>query len=579
MPQLIRPLALPIFLLLVCFALAGFALSQTPQTYDKTIVRFKSRDCPSKDNFAGTSVSIGGAKAVSDAKGGDVLVDLGPADYMVSNLVEPGHPNAKLVAVRVLLGSTLIKEYPANESGMANIALEERIFGQSGARQVIDIITANDCDTGTGPTVESTPEDRKVDVILKSVECDKQDFRGYTAHFNGQPVVTDSGDIVSNVSLTNGRYRVRISAPGFPNAKLSSLSVYRPNKEVYVRRDANSVGEVDDLTLEGDLWEGASATARPVIFLYTVGDCASTSYEPPAQRLGGPPQIRIASVTGHVTVFNESRPDGESEAVKGSFVEDMQVVYTRPGARVELVASDKRLFILGGKTVVKFVIRKDAGGTWSITADIKTSEQFTVRHVGYVKGEDGYVWKVITPTASVKEEGTIYNVIYDESSKVTTVGVEQGSVTVTPVNASLKPFTLNEGRKADVSADRVSPVTPYSPADDRLSDGGGSYNVILIVGVGAAAVFVLILLPIGGYVVYRVLWRTPPKPAYTPTAGKAGAPPQLKAPVRDARVRARNDASARARHDASRGRCPNPNCRRAGRTGRKFCATCGTRMR
>src|SRR5689334_2213631 len=124
MPQLIRPRALPVFLLLVCFVFVGFALSQTPPQYDRTLVRFKSKDCPSKDDFAGTSVSIGGAKAVSD-KGGDVLIDLGPADYMVSNLVEPGHPNAKLVAVRVLLGNTLIKEYPVNESGMANIVMEQ----------------------------------------------------------------------------------------------------------------------------------------------------------------------------------------------------------------------------------------------------------------------------------------------------------------------------------------------------------------------------------------------------------------------------------------------------------------------
>lgn len=570
MPQLIRPRALPVFLLLVCFALAGFALGQMPKKYDGTIVRFKSRDCPNKDSFAGTSVSIGGVKAVSDAtKGGDVLVDLSPADYMVSNLTEPGQPNAKLVAVRVLVGSTLIREYPANENGMANIALEENIFGHTDARQVIDIIIANDCDTGTGPMVEATPEDKKVDVVLKSLECDKETYKGYTIYFNEQAITPSGEDIASNVSLSNGRYRVRVSAPGSPGAKIASVSVFRPNQAVYFRKDADSSGSVEDLILEGDLWDGANSTKIPVIFVYTAGDCPATSYEPPMQRLGGSPQIKVASVEGQVTMFKDGNSEAESQLVKGATIEDGQVVYTRPGARVELVASDKRLFILGGKTVVKFVIKKDSDGTWGISADIRAAEQFNVRHVGMVRNEDGYKWKILTPTATVTEKGTIYNVTFDESSKVTTVGVEQGQVLVTPSNSSLKPFTLDEHQKADVFESSVSAIAPYSGGDNKT--GGGLFdNTLLWVGVGAAALFMFLVLPIGGYIIYRVLWRTPPpKPAYTPTDHKAHSSTPYRAPSRDASRTPSRDPSAGVR-------CPNPNCRRAVRPGKKFCNACGT---
>jgi hypothetical protein len=572
MPLLIRTRALPFLLLLVCLAFVGFALGQTPQKYDSTIVRFKSRDCPNKDNFAGTSVSIGGAKAVSDAsKGGDVLVDLGPADYMVSNLTEPGQPNAKLVAVRVLLGNTLIREYPANENGMANIALEENIFGHTDARQVIDVITANDCDTGTGPTVESTPEEKKVDVILKSLECDKGNYKSYTVYLNDQTVTPNGEDVANNVPLKSGRYSVKVSVPDFPETKVASISIYRPSREVYFRKEANSSGAVEDFILEDDLWDGATSTKIPGIFIYTAGDC-TTAYEPPMQRLGGSPQIRVSAVEGRVTIFKDGNSAAESQLVKGSIIEDEQVVYTRPGARVELIASDKRLFILGGKTVVKFVIKKGSDGTWGISADIRAAEQFTVRHVGYVKGEGGYVWKVLTPTATVTEKGTIYDVTFDESSKVTTVGVEQGQVLVTPSSSSLKPFTLDEHQKADVFENRVSAIAPYSGADNKT--GGGFFGSTLIwVSVGVAGLFVFLILPIGGYIIYRVLWRTPPtKPAYTPTGHKAHSSTPYRAPSKGASRTPSRNASAGVR-------CPNPKCRRAARPGKEFCNSCGTSLR
>ncbi|MDT7778623.1 MAG: hypothetical protein QOC99_1135 [Acidobacteriota bacterium] len=551
--------ALLLLPLLASFVLGGFVWAQTPGQLDSTVVMFKSKDCPDKDDFPGTTINVGGARAVSDAaKGGWAYIDLTPGDHMISGLQEPGNPHAKLASVRVLLGNVLIKEYAVSTSGTANITMDESLFGKTYARPVIEIITENDCARRSGDEKEEpAQEDRRVDVVLKSLECNKGSYKGYTIYMNDQKVEPDGDDLASNVPLKSGRYRVRISVPGYPGAKVASVSVYRPDQEVYLQKSADAVGELDDFTLEDDLWGGATSTKMPVIFLYMVGDCPA-SYEPPAQRLGAPPQIRVVAVEGQVTVFKDDHPEAESQAVKGSMIEDQQVVYTRPGARVELVASDKRLFILGGKTVVKFVIRKNPDGTWGITSDLRAAEQFTVRHVGYVKGGEGYEWKVLTPTATVTEKGTVYSVTYDENSKVTTVGVEQGQVTVTPANTTLKPFTLDEHKKADVSDSRVSAVVPYVMAEGQ---GGGLFdNTLLLVGVGIAGLLVVLILPVAAYLIYRALRRTPPHPAYAPAGREAGASPS-----------ARNAPASR--------RCPNQNCGHSTRAGKKFCPACGTTMR
>jgi ferric-dicitrate binding protein FerR (iron transport regulator) len=61
---------------------------------------------------------------------------------------------------------------------------------------------------------------------------------------------------------------------------------------------------------------------------------------------------------------------------------------------------------------------------------------------------------VKTPTATISDKETNYTVIYDTSTKVTTVGVEEGKVEVTPANSSLQPnaCVMTGGAGAPVTA-------------------------------------------------------------------------------------------------------------------------------
>ena len=132
-------------------------------------------------------------------------------------------------------------------------------------------------------------------------------------------------------------------------------------------KKAYITGELEFM-LEEDFWS-ATALSNPGIYLYTMRDCPP-SYEPPISRVGDdiidaiPQLVKVANVKGKVTVFTDGESSKvESELEIGSMILDQQVVYTRPGGRAELVTSDKRLFILGEATVVKFNVRKKEDGT------------------------------------------------------------------------------------------------------------------------------------------------------------------------------------------------------------------------
>ena len=96
---------------------------------------------------------------------------------------------------------------------------------------------------------------------------------------------------------------------------------------------------------------------------------------------------------------------------------------------------------------------------------MKEPGSIEVRHVTSETRKDGPIWKILTRTAAITHKDTVYTVTYNEDSKATTVEVGQGQVTVTPTNTSLNPFTLADHQMVDVFEDRVSSISPFSPAD------------------------------------------------------------------------------------------------------------------
>jgi hypothetical protein len=70
-------------------------------------------------------------------------------------------------------------------------------------------------------------------------------------------------------------------------------------------------------------------------------------------------------------------------------------------------------------------------------------------------------------TIAVGIKGTQFRFGYDPQSQTSTVVVEQGTVWVTPKNASLKPFTLQAGQQVAVTQNRVGPITAAGAAQNR----------------------------------------------------------------------------------------------------------------
>ena len=248
-------------------------------------------------------------------------------------------------------------------------------------------------------------------------------------------------------------------------------------------------------------------------------------YEPPIQRLDAPPQIKVVSLKGKVFVGKDNSDD-ESLVTVGSMIEDQQIIRTRPDASVELVASDKRLFILKEGAVVKFIIIKKPDGTWGMYVSTR-AKTIETRHVRYDRhGRKGYEWKIVTATAIITHNDTVYTVAYNEDSKSTTVAVEQGEVIVTPTNTSLNPITLAAHQMVDIFEDRVSSISPYSPdspvADPKgilTKESGGLFNrPLFLVGIGGAALIGL-LVRAGITFLYRRANRAPVQPAHNQVSG------------------------------------------------------------
>ena len=71
---------------------------------------------------------------------------------------------------------------------------------------------------------------------------------------------------------------------------------------------------------------------------------------------------------------------------------------------------------------------------------------------------------------------TTFYVASDPQTQISTVGVEEGSVLVTPANPALTSLTLEAGQQVEVSPNSVSPITPIGsgPTPTPPPSGGGS---------------------------------------------------------------------------------------------------------
>ena len=111
------------------------------------------------------------------------------------------------------------------------------------------------------------------------------------------------------------------------------------------------------------------------------------------------------------------------------------------------------------------------------TADIDVASTPIVRVLGgfvrfwFPAGQPSrYSFQASTQVVSAATTGTDFTIGYDPARAVSTVGVTRDAVTVTPLNPTLRPFSLAAGSEVEVSADRVGAITPL--ADQTTANEG-----------------------------------------------------------------------------------------------------------
>jgi len=77
-------------------------------------------------------------------------------------------------------------------------------------------------------------------------------------------------------------------------------------------------------------------------------------------------------------------------------------------------------------------------------------------------------------TVNLGIKGTRFRFGYDPQTNTSPIVVEEGTVWITPKNASLKPFMLQAGQKVTVAQNRVGPITARSAAAGAGQSGAGT---------------------------------------------------------------------------------------------------------
>lgn len=283
--------------------------------------------------------------------------------------------------------------------------------------------------------------------------------------------------------------------------KISKVEVYKafPKLELDAVYPADDVGFAD-IRLDESLWKDNST---PYIKVYVAQLC-DYSY------------ATIEFFEGSVEVTRTESDSKPEPAQSGMLLYKNDKIKTGQGSSVQLKTKGGVFQInIGESAEMNMGAVLTGAGRKFIQASIKTGKVQVQRLRGFDRkktsspeplqepgsepvtlpaSQIGVIVK--TPTATVTDKKTIYMVNYDEKANVTTVGVEEGEVDVTPGNSSLKPITLTANQQVQVSQDTVSDVTYYASSKPFRSL---FYFVILGIGL---IIGVIILVALIGLVVY-----------------------------------------------------------------------------
>lgn len=540
-----RPIRLGILValpLVGSFVLYGFVTAQTPgqDTQWMVLVQFESKDCPGRYYSINASISFNGSKA--EIKQGSDWVRVNPGPHTISSLSVSDYPGAKMleVQIRSIRGT---KTYPVDDSGSARVELGPELFDPA-MRPTVAIVT--NCPGKEEKSDQGDADkDKEMVKVLVTVTC------GDIYTVNDAKVSIGSVKVdMSNpprsesmVEVPAGTYDVHVDRPSqrdqpaFPvkafylSAPDSPPRRYGPGDRFALESNPNSAVYRLSILLEGCgvAEEGNPSSVRPSV-------------------------AKIIKVTGDVAISKEGEYDLPFRPETGYELKGGEIITAGPNGSVVLESVDGHNITVQESSRVRITQVTTRSGPQQLETIVQTG---TVQIERTDDGKSGQSpgMSVETPNLKASEKETNYTVSYDETTGVTTVGVEEGEVEVTPANSSLQPFTLAANQQVQVTETSVSAITTF------YGSGSKTGRILLYVGIGVLGLVVLV----GLYYFFRRQHRLAMRPAYYP----AGASPPISNPAAPVLAPAANQSSQR---------CPNPSCGKIALAGKQFCAHCGTSL-
>jgi|GEM_PF-6542688 len=546
-------------------AFAGLILAQTGEQGIRVKIHTRERtDAEKSVPLGGVTVKIGSYTVTTD-ESGEARTVVARGNHVVKALLK-GFIVADMHVYPDALGGQHGGGPAKSDEGDLELPF---LFRSSYEEETADSTLTVWMKAGVPPQKE---EAKEIALAAASEDCREFDWAGSQITFSPPGHVLPDGTRVIGLSQTGssrsfqlskyglaqsktelkpGTYEVRFEVPLFTDARISKVEVYRafPRLEIVGTYPADEAGFAE-VPLDASLWKD---TSTPYVKVNVVKLC-DLSY------------AIVEYFVGNVEVSEEGSAPETARA--GMKLFKSASIKTGPGSSVRLKTEGGIYIITIGESVQLNIGALVTGqGRKFIEASIKKG-QIEIKRVLFperprpmppgeglpepLPSDPGITVK--TTTAIVTEKHTAYTVSYDEKTNSTRVGVEEGEVEVTPTQPSLKPVTLRAGQMVEVTALTVSAVTPFSQY------GGFPVRILIYAGLGIAGLLVII-----GLFYFSRRQPGPTAQSHFPLGGISA--PGWNAPA-NARV-----------INGSPQRCQDPRCGKVMPAGKKFCTTCGARLR
>jgi hypothetical protein len=158
--------------------------------------------------------------------------------------------------------------------------------------------------------------------------------------------------------------------------------------------------------------------------------------------------VQVLEVTGDVTVSPGGDNAGTLRVKAGGVLGEWDRMITAPDSTAKLRFPDGSVMQISGLADIRVAANRSAGNL------VQTRIWIRGGQISITNNSTAEI-QITTPTAVAAARGTQFTVRHDKLSGLTAVSAMKGSVKVTPVNPSIKPFDLPAGQQVQVSLDQA----------------------------------------------------------------------------------------------------------------------------